>query len=259
METSIFDYNQKVKPKFDSLEHQKMLVDNVKKTKHALSKVELVYNILHDVQAVHQGVDSCLRLIMDSNVTPSQQEWESTCSDIKRKSNLLSEMVDCAIELLQYENLADVPRVDEVPVNAFCQDMFDACQRYLNNAAIELSFETSLADDYTVRTNMGYLRKLVKNLMVCSMDFTTEGYIKMVVMEDKNRKFLRFILSDTGQGIPDHVKDTVFEKLPNDDLHNKIVGVRLRICRALTHLLGGSIYLDPFYNDGTSIVFTIAI
>ena len=238
---------------------QKEKLASEKQTKRALNKVDLVYNILHDVQAVHQGVDSYLRVVMDSNLALSHTEWEAACSEIKKKSNLLSEMVDCAIELLQYENLADVPCSDDVPINSFCQDMFDACQRYLKTDDIDLSFETSLPDEYTVRTNMGYLRKLLKNLLICSMEYTKQGFIKMIVMEEQNRRRLRFILNDTGTGIPDDVREKLFERLPKDDLKNKIVGVRLRICKALTHLMGGNIYVDETYKEGTSMVFTIAI
>ena len=241
-------------------EQKKELVANVQQTKKALNKVDLVYNILHDVQAVHQGVDSSLRLMMDSNLGLSSAEWEFMCHDTKKKSNLLTEMVDCAIELLQYENLADVPRNDDVLVNQFCQDMFEACERYLNNDEVELSVETTLPDDFTVRTNMGYLRKLLKNLIICSMEYTKKGFIKMMVVEEKNRNSVRFILNDTGYGIPANIRKHVFERLPNDpDLRNRIVGVRLRICRALVHLLGGSIYVDPFYTGGTSMVFTVRV
>ena len=239
---------------------KKELVANVQQTKKALNKVDLVYNILHDVQAVHQGVDSSLRLMMDSNLGLSSAEWEFMCHDTKKKSNLLTEMVDCAIELLQYENLADVPRNDDVLVNQFCQDMFEACERYLKNDEIDLSVETTLPDDYTARTNMGYLKKLIKNLIICSMEYTKSGFIKMLVVEEKKRGMLRFILNDTGPGIPAEIRKHVFDRLPNDaDLKNKIVGVRLRICRVLAHLLGGSIYVDPFYTGGTSMVFTIKI
>ena len=105
---------------------------------------------------------------------------------------------------------------------------------------------------------MGYLRKVFKNLLICSMEYTSEGYIKMTVTEDAKNGLLRFILSDTGLGIPDDVLEHVFVRLPNDDINNKITGVRLRIAYALVHLLGGTIYVDTQYYPGTSIVFTIA-
>ena len=242
-------------------EHKKELLANDQLARKAQNKVDMVYNVLHDVQAVHQGADSYLRLLINgSNTMLVRDEWEFMCRELSKKSTLLRDLVDCSIEVLQYENIADVPRNDEVLVNQFCQDMFEACERYLKNDEIDLSVETTLPDDYTARTNMGYLKKLIKNLIICSMEYTKSGFIKMLVVEEKKRGMLRFILNDTGPGIPAEIRKHVFDRLPNDaDLKNKIVGVRLRICRVLAHLLGGSIYVDPFYTGGTSMVFTVGV
>lgn len=227
-------------------------------TRRALNKVELAYNVMHDVQAVHQGVDGYLRMMMDPTLTPSPEDWNMMCREVKLKSNLLRDLVDSAIELMQYENLADVPMEDDVLVNQFCQDMFDACERYVKNDKIDLVFETALQDDFKVKTNMGYIRKLMKNLLICSMEYTDKGFIKLIASEDEKRHTLHFVIKDTGIGIPEHIQETVFEHLNNDeDLKNKIVNVRLRICRVLTHLLGGTISVDTHYRDGTAIAFSI--
>ena len=227
-------------------------------TRRALNKVELAYNVMHDVQAVHQGVDGYLRMMMDPTLTPPPEDWNMMCREVKLKSNLLRDLVDSAIELMQYENLADVPMEDDVLVNQFCQDMFDACERYVKNNKIDLVFETALQDDFKIKTNMGYLRKLMKNLLICSMEYTDKGFIKLIASEDEKRHTLHFVIKDTGIGIPEHIQETVFEHLNNDeDLKNKIVNVRLRICRVLTHLLGGNISVDTHYREGTAIVFSI--
>ena len=229
-----------------------------RQTRRAMSKVDLMWNVLHDVQAVHQGIDSYLRLMLNSDLSVPKEEWDMMCSEMKKKSSLLTEIVDSSLEVLEYESLDDVPRTDSVIVNSFCEDMLEACGRYLKNSKIELSLETALPDDYPILTNSGYLRKLLKNLLICSMEYTTEGYIRLMVLEEKKRNRLQFILNDTGTGIPDEIKETVFDKLPKDsNLRNKIVGVRLRICRALTNVLGGSVYIDTNYSPGTSIVFSI--
>lgn len=240
------------------ISRQKERVENNLQTKKALNKVDLVYNILHDVQAVHQGVDSYLRMVMDSELTPPQEEWEMMCREMKRKSNLVRDLVDSAIELLQYENLVELPREDNVLMNEFCQDMFEACKRYLKNNNLDLVFETALPDGFIARTNMSYLRKLMKDLLICSMEYTQEGFIKMVVNDEPQHRLLHFVIRDTGIGIPDDVLENVFEQLPDDeDLHNKIAGIRLRRARVLVHLLGGTVFIDKLYPNGTAIFFTI--
>lgn len=238
--------------------HKKELLECERRLKRTLNKLDMACKVLYDVQAVHQGVDSYMQLLLNSDLALPKSEWDMMCAEVRKKSNLLNEIVDCSLEVLHYESLADVPRHDEVAINSFCQDMFEACTRYLRNNNIDLSIETSLPDDYTVCTNMSYLRKLLKNLLICAMEYTDVGYIKLLVAKEKHGNRLRFMLNDTGTGIPEGFRDTVFDRIPNDiELRNKIIGVRLRICRALCHLLGGSIYVAPNYSPGTSIVFTI--
>jgi signal transduction histidine kinase len=253
------DYHLKRELQQTHLEHQKQRLVAEKQTRKALNKVDLVYAILHDVQAVLQGLSGYQQIMLDSNLTLPKEEEQMVNHEVSTKTKLLTEMVDCSIETLQYENLGDVPFDDEVLVNTFCQDMFEACRRYLKNNKVDLTVETALPDDYVVKTNMGYLRKVFKNLLICSMEYTNEGYIKMAVTEDAKGGLLRFVLSDTGLGIPDDVLEHVFERLPNDNITNKITGVRLRIAYALVHLLGGTIYVDTQYTPGTSIVFTVAM
>ena len=237
---------------------QKERLENYRQTKRAMGKAELVSHILHDLQAVHQGVDSYLQLMTNSDLTLAQDEWDMICREVKNKSNLVREMVDCAIELLKYEDLADVPKQDEVVINQFCQDMFNACERYVKNDQIDLVFETALQDDFEVKTNVGYLRKLMKNLLICSMEYTDKGFIKLTASHDEKRHTLHFVIKDTGIGIPEYIQETVFDHLNDDeDLKNKIVNVRLRICKVLTHLLGGVISVDMHYREGTAIVFSI--
>ena len=109
-----------------------------------MDKAELVSHILQDLHAVHQGVDSYLQLMMNSDLILAQDEWDMICKEVKNKSNLVREMVDCAIELLRYEDLDDVPRQDEVVINQFCQDMFNACERYVKNDKIDLARASTL-------------------------------------------------------------------------------------------------------------------
>lgn len=260
MGTTIFNYNEKVVPSPDSLEYQKKLVSTMKKARHEHSKAKMLYQVLHDVQAVYQGVDSYLEILMNSELKLDQCDWDMMCHEVRSKSSLVGEMVDCAIELAQYGDLGQVPRHDEVLVNMFCQDMFYTCERYLHNPNIQMCVETSLADDFVIRTHLAYLRKLFKNLIVSAMQFTHEGYIKLSVMPDDSGKYLVFRLSNTGQGIPENMKDVLFERLPNDgNLCNTIVGVRLRISYALTQKMGGTMFLDQQRKDCTSIVFSIKI
>lgn len=233
-------------------------VNSGKQAKVMKSKLDLLHAVLGEVQYQHEGMTSYLKLLTSDDINPSQTEWKMACDRVKERASVLTETVNSTVDLMRYEEAEAIEKNDDVLVNAFCHDVFDSCERYVNGD-VELRLETGLADDAIVRTNMKALQTVLTNLLRCSMHFTHEGEIVLKVKRrrQKGRNSLVFTVADTGIGIPETAKDLVFEHLPPSDAMMKLVVVRLRLCKALVRLLGGNIYLEPARDRGTAVVFTI--
>ena len=231
-------------------------VNSGKQAKVMQSKLDFLHGVLGEVQYQHEGMTSYLKLLTSDDINPSQTEWKMACDRVKKRASVLTEMVNGTLEIMHYEKAADIKRDDEVQVNAFCQDVFDGCTPHLSGK-VDLRLETQLDDDVTIRTNMKALQCVLANLIRCSMQYTHEGEIVLSLSRDKHRQLLVFTVSDTGLGIPEEAKEIAFERMTDTDITNNIVVVRLRLCKALVKLLGGSIYLDPTRERGTAVVFTI--
>lgn len=229
--------------KVSHLEQLKQFVHSRKQNKSLKSKVDFMTDVLCEVQ----------RLCDDADI--------GKMSALQKKHfDLLREMVNGTIELLHYEDLREIERIDTLVVNSFCQEVFESCDYHVRGE-VDLRLETELDDEETVFTNTACLRKVLTYLLVCAMQFTDEGEIVMEVRrwQQKKENYLRFAIKDSGQGIPEEVKDVVFDRITGTDIENKVIGVRLRLCKALSRLLGGSIYLDPLHEKGTSICLMIRI
>lgn len=229
--------------KENHLEQLKQFVHSRKQNKTLKSKVDFLTDVLREVQ----------RQCEDANISKMSVRQ-------KKHFDLLKEMVSGTIELLHYEELRGVERIDTLVVNTFCQEVFENCEYHVRGE-VDLRLETELEDDETVCTNKVCLRKVLTYLLVCAMQFTDEGEIVMEVRrwQQKKENYLRFAIKDSGQGIPEEVKDVVFDRITGTDIENKVIGVRLRLCKALSRLLGGSIYLEPLHEKGTSICLMIRI
>ena len=221
------------------LDRMKDRVALEKQAKTLKSKLDFYYHVLYEVQ---------------------QEEWNMMCSPLDERTHLLREMVDSTLKIMRYEDMKEVERTDHVLVNRFCQDVFDNCHQYLKGE-VELRLETELDDDETVCTNMKCLQTVLTNMLLCAIQFTHEGEIALEVKRrcQKKKQYLKFTVKDTGSGIPEDVKDVVFDRITGTNIDIKIIGVRLRLCKAITKLLDGSIYLDPSRDKGTSVVLLIKI
>ena len=174
------------------------------------------------------------------------------------RADYIREMVDSTLKIMIYEDMKEIERKDHVLVNSFCQDVFESCQHYMSGN-VDLRVETHLDDDEKVLTNMKLLQQVLIGLLRSSLQFTHEGEIvlKVSYFHEKDKKGLVFSVCDTGLGIPDTARDVAFEQMQDTDISIKIVVVRLRLCRALVRLLGGTISIDPLYTPGTRIYFNI--
>lgn len=237
-------------------EKMRRLVDSRRAEQKLRLKAEFTINILQEVQTLQVGLDSYLKLFADPDMSIPPNVWERTSRLLQRRAAQMQAMVDGGLVVMQYDELSEVPRDDMVAVNVFCQDVFNSCMKYLRNG-VETAFETSLPDDYIIKTNMSCLDLLLRCLILCSMEYTTKGHITLKVIADNTCGKLVFTLNDTGLGIPEDTKNQVFDRLPYDTVENKITGLRLRTCKAMVRLLGGAIHVDPRYEEGTSMVFSI--
>ena len=241
------------------LQRMKERVISSKQTQVYKSRMDFLNDVLKEVQRQHEGMTSYMELLNSAQLQPGQAEWNTVSDHLKERADVLSEMVNGTLTLMKYEEMTEIELNDSVLVNPFCHDVFSSCQKYLDGH-VDLRLETELADHEIVRSNLKCLQQVLINLIRCSMQFTHEGEIVLKIKhhQQKHHNYLMFKLSDTGLGIPEEAKDTAFEQMTGGgDITNKIIVVRLRLCRALVKLLGGKIYLDPSREEGTAMVFTI--
>lgn len=217
------------KTESQSLDLMKERAASQKQAKTLNSRVEFVCDVLSEVQ-----------------------------QQLKDQSGPLKEMVEDTVELIRYENMSDIEKADVVQVNGFCHEVFNSCKKHLNGM-VDLRLVTELEDDETICTNKRGLNLVLEKLLICSMQYTHEGEIVLEVKRHRKKQvdYVKFAVSDTGLGVPENAKEAIFERMPDADLSYKVVVARLRLCRAIVKLLGGSIFIDPSCEKGTSIVFTV--
>lgn len=175
---------------------------------------------------------------------------------VLENSRRLSDMVGCIAELSHYELVERVDRRGKVLVNLTCQQLLNSFEKQVAKG-VELLFETSLPDDYIIHTNEECLGKILRHLMDNAVRHTTEGVVSLSVTDDGKRENITFSVTDTGAGIPEKYRKTVFEELPEMGYDLKITGLSLMIARVLVRLLGGVIYIDPHYQEGTRVILGI--
>ena len=116
-------------------------------------------------------------------------------------------------------------------------------------------FESELADDYAVATNHEGIEALLRHLIENAIQYTDHGVITVAVSEYGDA--VRTSVTDTDKGIPAEHREHVFETFRELGDNMKLNGLGLPICHAIVKLLGGKIWLDTDYHEGSRFIFEI--
>jgi signal transduction histidine kinase/CheY-like chemotaxis protein len=101
------------------------------------------------------------------------------------------------------------------------------------------------------------------NLVNNAIKFTEKGHVYVNVTYEKNNDspFVRFDVEDTGIGISDKAKETIFESFTQADSSTTRryggTGLGLTISRKLIQMLDGQLTLKSIYGKGSTFTFTI--
>ena len=163
--------------------------------------------------------------------------------------NLLNDVVD--ISCLDIKNMKfDLKVCDAVPL---CEGIIQTVEGIKQTQAA-LSFETTLPS-LEIETDIFRLPQVLINILVNATKFTKEGSI-ILRLEQNEEGMAQFSVTDTGCGIPLEKQPTIFNRFERVDEKSQGTGIGLSICQFIIDQLGGNIWIDPEYTNGSRFIFT---
>ena len=184
----------------------------------------------------------------------NESEMKEYASIIKQNSDLLLKLVNdtVSVSLLQADQ---VPvEWEDVEINQYCRKILDEYDIKVSSS-VKLEFK-ALPDGFKLRTDKTQLKQVLDNLLSNAVKFTREGTITLVCDIDEASRNVRFIVEDTGCGIPEEEQNKIFESFEKVDSFVQGIGLGLTICKLVASRLGGAIELDKTYKKGTRMIFT---
>jgi PAS domain S-box-containing protein len=110
----------------------------------------------------------------------------------------------------------------------------------------------------SIAADMGQLQQVFTNLFINAADaMEGKGQLKINVRFDYKREYFIIKVADTGPGIPDELKEKIFEIFFTTKPVGKGTGLGLSITKNILQLHGGSITVDSEPGKGTE--FTIEL
>lgn len=213
-------------------------------------KSAFLANMSHEIRTPLNAIVGFSSLLA---MTDDKEEKEEYINIISNNNELLLQLINDILDLAKIEANTLEFVYSDVDINQLLCDI-EQTSRLKAAEGVQVSFIEKLPH-CIIRTDKNRLSQVITNFINNAIKFTKEGSIRFGY-EHQDKK-LRFFVTDTGCGIDNKVKDSVFQRFVKLDSFAQGTGLGLSICEMIVHKLGGEIGVESELGAGSTFWFTL--
>ena len=213
-------------------------------------KSSFIQHITHEIRTPLNSIIGFSSLMAAGGLT--QEEMEEYARQMESSNAYLLDLVNNVIDIADMDSQTDDIPKKPVDVDACCQECLELIRQNLKEG-IELQYMPSSAP-VEVCTVEIWMKRVLLGLLNNANKFTESGFIRLSYEEDKPNRLVRFIIEDSGPGIDENYRDSIFERFAKVDAFTQGTGLGLSIIRQIMELVDGNVYLDTSYAGGARFV-----
>jgi signal transduction histidine kinase len=186
------------------------------------------------------------------------QDSEKGAAFEKLISQLKAEVARINEQISDFLNYSRPAKADLQPIDA--RKVIDDSLRLVEAQATENNIKIGLVEHEDVPPIMGdpeFLRSVFNNLFINAVQAMGSGggHLSIKIAPDEDEKFVRFEISDTGNGIPEECVSKIFE--PYFSTKETGTGLGLAIVQKIVDIHHGTICVESQLGEGTK--FTVKL
>lgn len=231
-------------------------------------KSEFIQQISHKIRTPLNIITGFSQVITLSDMDLDADTKADINRQILENTDRITRLVNKMLELSDANSQAVIERNDQVPAPQIATEAVEAS--YIANAP-HLDFEMNVsAEAETVMLNTN-CRSAVRALTLilgnaCKFTKAPEAHSRHDIPQEKQKALLsidvddrmvRFVVEDTGIGIPAEEAEHIFEEFVQLNHYYEGTGIGLTVARSLARRLGGDIKMDASYTAGARFVMTL--
>jgi CheY-like chemotaxis protein len=199
-------------------------------------------------------------ILMETSLDKKQFDY---LSKIKNSGELLLGIINDILDFSKIEaGKLDVENI-KFNLNTTLDNVANMMSVKAEEKGLELVFDIDNSVPAMIKGDPLRLGQVIINLMNNAVKFTQRGTIvlKVKMLSVDGKKFLEFIVSDTGIGLTKEQIKKLFQAFSQADSSTSRkyggTGLGLTISKQLVELMGGNIWVESKYGEGSRFIFTI--
>lgn len=233
------------------LSTQKLATSRINAENAMRAKSVFLSNMSHEIRTPLNALSGFSSLLTEEGL---DDETRRQCNEvIQQNSELLLKLINDVIDLssLEFGKLQFcIAQHDAVSI---CKNVIDTVNKVKQTQA-ELTFTTEL-EEMPIETDDSRLQQVLINLLINATKFTPQGSIVLKLEKETNDTVL-FTVTDTGCGIPKDKQANIFQRFEKLNENVQGSGLGLSICQLIIEHIGGQIWIDSEYAEGSRFCFT---
>ena len=218
-------------------------------------KSAFLQNLSHEIRTPLNAIIGFNDLLNDAGAEFSEEERSELLGHLHTNTNLLLTLVNDVLDLSKLESGNYSISLSNVVLPELCQStLAGVAHRVAEGVRLELKQPDT---EIILNTDAQRLQQILTNLLVNACKYTSQGSI-VLAYEIADTSII-FSVTDTGCGIDKEKGELIFQRFEKLNSMNPGFGLGLSICRSLTTLLGGKIYLDTQYTGGARFVVELPL
>lgn len=240
--------------------HLKIEKDAAEKARQQAEKADklksaFLQNLSHEIRTPLNAIIGFNDLLNDADAEFSEEERSELLGHLHTNTYLLLTLVNDVLDLSKLESGNYSISLSNVVLPELCQStLAGVAHRVAEGVRLELKQPDT---EIILNTDAQRLQQILTNLLVNACKYTSQGSI--VLAYEIAGTSIIFSVTDTGCGIDKEKGELIFQRFEKLNSMNPGFGPGLSICRSLTTLLGGKIYLDTQYTGGARFVVELPL
>lgn len=236
--------------------HRRLHIEVTRAKKSEQIKSVFLANVSHALRTPLNSVIGFSDIILKETPTKlGNDQMMEMVNQINQNGHQLLHFITQLLELSNFEG----SMLTFTPVEVNLAELMASYRREALrdvHPGVTIGMKTQLSPHCKATLDTNLMHQLMMHLLMNAVKNTYEGKITLAyAFEDKG---IRVTITDTGKGVPEHLKDNLFTMLQGEDtltLSDRASGLGLSICKAIIDALGGDIDITSEGGKGTTVTF----